>query len=157
MEATDESHQGNHPESPRFDRNNFAVGAVVSTVLVALLGDGTAFFFKAITPREEGVNIGGGMLAILVTLFAVALGAAFTARRARLRGSQPMPEGVGAGLAGFTLATVTVIFLFFSIRGVPLYNVFFEIPTVMALLAPGAGAAFAGAALGNHGGTTRAR
>jgi hypothetical protein len=57
---------------------------------------------------------------------------------------------VGAGLVGFTLATVTVVFLFFSIRGVPLYNAFFEIPTVViTLLAPGAGAAFAGAALGN--------
>jgi hypothetical protein len=142
------------PGLSRFDWKNFAVGAVVSAVLVALLGDGTMFFFTAITPREEGVNIGGAMLATFGSLLAVALGAAFTARRARRRHGQPVPEGVGAGLVGFTLAVVTVIFLFFSIRGVPLYNALFEIPNMLTLLAPGAGAALAGAALGNRGGTT---
>lgn len=143
-----------HPGRSRFDWRNFAAGAVVSAVLVALLGDGTMFFLTAITPREEGVNIGGAMLATFGSLLAVALGAAFTARRARRRQGQPVAEGVGAGLAGFALAVVTVIFLFFSIRDVPLYYALFEIPSMLTLLAPGAGAAFAGAALGNHGGIT---
>jgi hypothetical protein len=47
------------PSAARFDLKNFAVGAVVSSRLVGLLGYGTILFFQAITPGEEGVNIGG--------------------------------------------------------------------------------------------------
>jgi hypothetical protein len=83
---------------------NLALGAVVSSLLVALLGYGTIAFSAAITPPEAGVNIGAAILASLGCLLAVALGAAFTAWRARRRGSQPIPEGATAGLVGFTLA-----------------------------------------------------
>jgi hypothetical protein len=117
----------------------------VSSLLVGLLGYGTIIFFQAITPREEGVNIGGAMLASLGSLLAVALGAAFTARRARQRASQPMPEGISAGLVGFLLAVLAVGYLFFVVRGVPLL----EILNLLPLLLPGVGAALAGAALGS--------
>ena len=133
------------PQPPRFDIKNFAIGAVVSSLLVGLLGYGTIIFFAAITPREEGVNIGGGVLATLGCLLAVTLGAAFTAWRARRRHSQPIPEGVSAGLVGFTLAVIGAGYLFFVVRGVPLFEIF----SVLPLLVPGIGAAFAGAALGN--------
>jgi hypothetical protein len=53
-----------HPARPaRFDRTNVAVGAVVTAVLVSLLGAGPIAVIVA-TPREEGANIGGGVLAI---------------------------------------------------------------------------------------------
>lgn len=128
-----------------FDLKNFAVGAVVSSLLVGLLGYGTIIFVQAITPAEEGVNIGGAMLASLGSLLAVALGAAFTAQRARRRASQPMPEGISAGLVGFMLAVLGVGYLFFVVRDVPL----FEILNLLPLLLPGVGAALAGAALGS--------
>jgi len=136
---------GYHPGPSRFDPKNFVVGAVVSSVLVGLLGYGTIIFFAAITPREEGVNIGGAMLASLGSLLAVALGAAFTARRARRRASQPMTEGIGAGLVGFTLVVLGAGYLFFVVRDIPL----FEILNVLALGIPGVVAAFVGAALGS--------
>jgi hypothetical protein len=132
------------PGPPHFDLKNFAVGAVVSSLLVGLLGYGTIIVFQAITPREEGVNIGGAMLATLGSLLAVALGAAFTARRARQRASQPMPEGIGAGLVGFMLAVLGVGYLYFVVRDVPVL----EILNLLPLLLPGFGAALAGAALG---------
>jgi hypothetical protein len=135
---------GSFPAPPHFDLKNFAVGAVVSSLLVGLLGYGTIIFFQAITPGEEGVNIGGALLASLGSLLAVALGAGFTARRARRRASQPMPEGIGAGLVGFMLAVVAVGYLFFVVRGVPLL----EIVNLLPLLGSGVGAALAGAALG---------
>jgi hypothetical protein len=135
------------PQPPRFDITNFAIGAVVSSLLVGLLGYGTIIFFAAITPREEGVNIGGGLLAILGVLVAVMLGAAFTAWRARRRNSQPMSEGIAAGLVGFALAVLVAGYLFFVIRGIPLLEIFSMLP----LLVPGIGAAYAGAALGNLG------
>jgi hypothetical protein len=135
------------PKPPRFDITNFAIGAVVSSLLVGLLGYGTIIFFVAITPREEGVNIGGGMLAILGVLVAVMLGAAFTAWRARRRNSQPISEGIAAGLVGFALAVLVAGYLFFVIRGIPLLEIFSMLP----LLVPGIGAAYAGAALGNLG------
>jgi len=121
----------------------------VSAILVGLLGDGTMIFFTAVTPREEGVNIGGAMLATFGSLLAVALGAAFTARRARRGGSQPVPEGVGAGLAGFTIGIFSAGYLFFLARGAPV-SALLEIPNMLPLLLPGVGAAFAGAALGNR-------
>lgn len=133
------------PTPPRFDITNFALGAVVSSLLVGVLGYGTLIFFAAITPREEGVNIGGAMLATLGCLVAVALGAAVTAWRARCRHGQPIPEGVSAGLVGFTLAVIAAGYLFFIVRDVPLLEIFSMLP----LLVPGIGAAFAGAALGN--------
>lgn len=133
------------PAPPHFDLKNFAVGAVVSSLLVGLLGYGTIIFFQKITPREEGVNIGGAMLASLGSLLAVALGAAFTAQRACQRASQPMPEGISAGLVGFMLAVLGVGYLFFVVRDVPL----FEILNMLPLLLPGVGAALAGAALGS--------
>jgi ABC-type polysaccharide/polyol phosphate export permease len=136
------------PVPPRFDRKNVAVGAVVSSLLVGLLGYGTILFFQAITPGEEGVNIGGVMLATFGCLLAVALGAAFTARRARRRQGQPVPEGVGAGLAGFTLATCIFVIWFLFNRGVAL-QALFVIPEMLPLLVPCAAAAFAGAALGS--------
>lgn len=146
--------RGGPPSGPsRFDRRNFAVGAVVSAVLVGLLGAGTAVYFRAITPREEGVNITGAMLATFGSLLAVALGAAFTTRRARRRQGQPIPEGVAAGLAGLTLAISTLVVWFFFDGGAPL-QALFVIPGMLPLLVPGAGAAFAGAALGNHGRAT---
>jgi hypothetical protein len=132
------------PASPHFDLKNFAVGAVVSSLLVGLLGYGTIIFFQAITPGEEGVNIGGALLTSLGCLLAVALGAAFTARRARRRASQPMPEGISAGLVGFMLAVLAVGYLFFVVGGVPLL----EIVNLLPLLGSGVGAALAGAALG---------
>jgi hypothetical protein len=131
--------------APRFDPKNVAVGAVVSSLLVGLLGYGTIIFFQATTPPEEGVNIGGAMLASLGSLLAVALGAAFTARRARRRASQPMPEGISAGLVGFMLAVLGVGYLFFVVRDVPLL----EILNLLPLLLPGVGVALAGAALGS--------
>ena len=113
-----------------------------------MLGYGTIIFFAAITPPEEGVNIGGGILAIVGCLLAVTLGAAFTAWRARRMRSQPIPEGVSAGLVGFTLAVIGAGYVFFVVRGVPLI----EILSVLPLVVPGIGAAFAGAAaLGNLG------
>lgn len=133
------------PAPPRFDLKNFAVGAVVSSLLVGLLGYGTILFFQAITPAEEGVSIGGAMLASLGSLLAVGLGAAFTARRARRRASQPMPEGISAGLVGFLLAVLGVGYLFVVVRDVPLL----EILNLLPLLGSGVGAAVAGAALGS--------
>ncbi len=135
-----------YPAPPsQFDLRNVAVGAVVSSLLVGLLGYGTILFFQAITSGEEGVNIGGAMLASLGCLVAVALGAAFTARRARRRASQPMPEGVSAGLVGFTIAVLAASYLFFVVRDVPV----FEILGMLPLLLPGVGAALVGAALGS--------
>jgi hypothetical protein len=146
--------QAERPSGPsRFDRKNFAVGAVVSAVLVGLFGFGTLVYFQANTPRDEGVNIGGAMAATLGSLLAVALGAAFTARRARRRHGQPVPEGVSAGLTGYTLATSTFITWFFVDRGGPL-QALFEIPNMLTLLIPGGAAAYAGAAVGNRGRTT---
>jgi len=133
------------PAPPHFDLKNFAVGAVVSSLLVGVLGYGTILFLQAITPRPEGVNIGGAMLASLGSLLAVALGAAFTARRARRRASQPMPEGISAGLVGCLLAVLGVGYLFFVVHDVPLW----EILDMLPLLLPGVGAALAGAALGS--------
>jgi hypothetical protein len=130
---------------PQFDLRNVAVGAVVSSLLVGLLGYGTILFFQAITSGEEGVNIGGALLASLGCLLAVALGAAFTARRARWRASQPMPEGVSAGLVGFTLAVLAGGYLFFVVRDVPV----FEVLSMLPLLLLGVGAALVGAALGS--------
>jgi hypothetical protein len=135
------------PAPPRFDITNFALGAVVSSLLVGVLGYGTLIFFAAITPREEGVNIGGGLLVTLGCLLAVALGAAVTAWRARRRHSQPIPEGVSAGLVGFTLAVIGAGYLFFIVGDVPLLEIF----SVLPLLLPGIGAAFAGAGLGSLG------
>ena len=133
------------PAPPHFDRKNFAVGAVVSGLLVGLLGYGTIAYFQAITPGEEGVKLTGAMLATVGCLLAVALGAAFTARRARRRASQPMPEGISAGLVGFLLAIVGAGYGFFVVRDIPLL----EILSMLPLLLPGVGAAFAGAALGS--------
>jgi hypothetical protein len=133
------------PAPPHFDPRNLALGAVVSSLLVGLFGYGTIFLFQAITPREEGVNIGGAMLASLGSLLAVALGAAFTAQRARRRASQPMPEGISAGLVGFMLAVLGVGYLFFVVHDVPV----FEVLNLLPLLLPGVGAAVAGAALGS--------
>jgi hypothetical protein len=130
---------------PRFDLRNFALGAVVSSVLVGLLGYGTIIVIAASTPREEGANIGGALLATLGVLVAVALGAAFTARRAQRHASQPIAEGVGAGLVGFALAVLGAGYVFFVVRGTPLL----EILSLLPLLLPGVGAAFAGAALGS--------
>jgi len=131
---------------PHFDRKNFAVGAVMSSLLVGLLGYGTIVLFQANTPREEGVNLTGAMLATFGCLFAVALGAAFTARRGRRGASQPMPEGISAGLAGFLLAIVGAGYVFFVVRDIPLL----EMVNLLPLLLPGAGAAVAGAALGSR-------
>ena len=133
------------PRPPGLDPKNLALGAVVSSLLVALLGYGTIAFSAAITPPEAGVNIGAAILASLGCLLAVALGAAFTAWRARRRGSQPIPEGATAGLVGLTLAVVVAGYLFFVVRDVPLW----EIVSVAPLLLPGIGAALAGAALGS--------
>lgn len=56
-----------------------------------------------------------------------------------------MPEGLSAGLVGFTLAVLGAGYMFFVVRDVPL----FEILNMLPLLVPGVGAAFAGAALGS--------
>ncbi len=128
MRRTRFDRRDHHPGPSRFDWRNFAVGAVVSAILVGLLGDGTMIFFTAVTPREEGVNIGGAMLG---------------------GGSQPVPEGVGAGLAGFTIGIFSAGYLFFLARGAPV-SALLEIPNMLPLLLPGVGAAFAGAALGNR-------
>jgi hypothetical protein len=132
------------PQPPRFDIKNFALGAITSSLLVGLLGYGTLILSAAVTPREEGVNIGGAVLATLGCLLAVALGAALTAWRARRRHGQPIPEGVSAGLVGFTLAVIGAGYLFFAVRDVPLLEIF----NVLPLVVPGIGAAFGGAALG---------
>jgi hypothetical protein len=128
--------QGAHGPGPsRFDLKNLAVGALVSAVLVGLLSYWTLYYVQAHTPREEGVNIGGAMLATFGSLLAVALGAAFTARRARQRRGQPVPEGVVAGLAGFTLATCVFVVWFLWDRGALLQAVF-VIPEMLTLLLP---------------------
>jgi len=137
------------PTPPHFDLKNFAVGAVVSSLLVGLLGDGTIILFQAITPAEAGVNLGGAMLASLESLLAVAVGAAFTARRARRRASRPMPEGISAGLVGFMVAVLGVGSRFLVVGDVPLW----EVLDLLPLLLPGVGAAVAGAALGGLGGS----
>jgi hypothetical protein len=141
------------PGRSRFDRRNFAVGAAISALLVGLLGCWTLYYVQAHTPREEGVNIGGAMLSTVGSLLAVAVGAAFTARRAGRRQGRPIPEGVGAGLAGFALATCTFVVWFLWGRGALLEAVF-VIPEMLTLLLPVGAAAYAGAALGNRGGTT---
>jgi hypothetical protein len=132
----------------RLDLKNLAIGAVVSAVLVGILCYETLSYVQTHTPREEGVNIGGAMLAEFGSMVAIALGAAFTARRARRRGSQPFPEGIGAGLTGFTLATCTFVTWFLFEHGAP-FEALFEIPEMLPLLLPGAAAALAGAALGS--------
>jgi hypothetical protein len=145
------------PAPPRFDRKNVAVGAAVSAVLAGVLCYGTLAYVQAHTPREEGVNLGGAMLATFGAYLAIALSAAFTARRARGRQGQPILEGVVAGLAGFTLATCVVVIGFFVDRGAPL-QALFEIPNTLTLLLPGGAAAYAGAALGSlHGSNGQTR
>jgi hypothetical protein len=132
------------------DLKNLAVGAPVSAVLVGLLSDWTLYYVQAHTPREEGVNIGGAMVATFGSLLAVAVGAAFTARRARRRRDRAVPEGVIAGLAGFTLATCVFVVWFLWDRGA-LWQAVFEIPATLTLALPVGAAAYAGAVLGNHG------
>jgi hypothetical protein len=131
------------PRPPSFDLKNAALGAGVSILLVGLLGYGPIILLTAITPPGEGANIGGGILASLGCLLAVALAAAVTSCRAQRRQSQPMAEGVSAGLAGFALA-VAAGYAFFVARGIPLLEIF----SVLPLLLPGLAAAYAGAALG---------
>ncbi len=107
------------PGSPSFDLKNAALGAGVSILLVGLLGYGPIILCAAITPPREGANIGGGILATLGCLLAVALAAAVTSWRAQRRQSQPMAEGVSAGLAGFALAVAGAGYAFYVARGVP--------------------------------------
>jgi hypothetical protein len=123
---------------------NLALGAVVSSLLVALLGYGTIAFSAAITPPEAGVNIGAAILASLGCLLAVALGAAFTAWRARREAANRSPKAPPPGLSGLPLPVVAG-YLFFVVGDVPLW----EIVSVAPLLLPGIGAALAGAALGS--------
>jgi hypothetical protein len=98
-----------HPARPaRFDRTNVAVGAVVTAVLVSLLGAGPIAVIVA-TPREEGANIGGGMLAILSNLLAVGLGAAFTTRLAVRRNEEPQRSILARTFGPSPAASVTAV------------------------------------------------
>jgi hypothetical protein len=140
-----------HPTRPAsFDRTNFAVGAVVTVVLVSLLGAGPMALIVA-TPREEGANIGGGMLATLSNLLAVGLGAAFTARRAVRRNGDPMAEGVVASMAGLVFVILAAGLLFVVVGDLPLE----EVGGMLSLAIPALGAAFAGAAAGGAGRSRR--
>ena len=115
------------PGPPSSDPKNAALGAGVSILLVGLLGYGPIILFTAITPPGEGANIGGGILASLGCLLAVALAAAVTSWRAQRRQSQPMAEEVSAGLAGYALA-VAAGYAFYVARGVPLLEIFSVLP-----------------------------
>jgi hypothetical protein len=128
----------------RFSVLNFVLGAVVSGLLVGVLGYGTILLAQANTPEDQGVNIGGALLATVGTLLAIMLGSALTTWRARRRNSQPLSEGVAAGLAGLMCAVVTAGYVMFLARGVPFLEVFSMLP----LLGFGVGAAFAGTILG---------
>jgi hypothetical protein len=128
----------------RFSVLNFALGAAMSGLLVGILGYGTILLAQANTPEDQGVNIGGALLATVGTLLAVTLASAFTTWRARRRNSQPLSEGVAAGLAGLLCAIVIAGYMMFLAVGVP----FLEIFSMLPLLVLGVGAAFAGAILG---------
>jgi hypothetical protein len=146
-------HPAGHPaRSAGFDRGNVAVGALVTAVLVILLGAGPLALIVA-TPREEGANIGGGMLAILSSLLAVGLGSAFTARRAVRRNGNSMTEGVVAGMAGIVFVILVVGLLFVVVRDLPME----EVGVMLQLAVPALGAAFAGAAIGGASPTHRSR
>jgi len=143
-----------HPDEPlHIDPRNVAVGAAVSSLLVALLGFGTMAVFQARTPREDGVNIGGALLATLGCLLGVGVGAAFTARRARRRASRPLPEGICAGLLGYLLAVLGVGWLLVVVHDIPPL----ELLNLLPLLVPGIAAASAGAAIGGRRGRLASR
>ena len=133
------------PEPPRFDVINFMFGALITCILVAILGYGTILLGQAMIPPEEGVNIGAALLASFGTLMAIAVGSALTAWRGRRREGQPLWEGVAAGLVGFLVTEVAAAVVLFIFWEIPL----FELVNVLTIFAPGVGAAFAGAALGN--------
>lgn len=132
------------PAPPHFDPKNVAVGAIVSSLLVGLLGYGTIIFFQAITPGEEGVNIGGALLASLGSLLAVALGAAF--RTTSTPTSQPTDARGHRRRAGRLPAGGPRRRL--SVLRRPRRPTVGD-PEHAALLLPGVGAALAGAALGS--------
>ena len=127
----------------RLDRANLMVGALVTAVLVVLLGAGP-FALIVRAPREEGANIGGGILATLAVLLAVALGSAFTARRAVRRVGNPMMEGASAGAAGAIIAAVAVGVPLGAVRGVSPW----ALEGLLSLAVPGLGAALLGALVG---------
>jgi hypothetical protein len=139
-------HPADHPaRSAGFDRANVAVGALVTAVLVILLGAGPMALIVT-TPRDEGANIGGGILATLAVLLAVGLGSAFTALRAVRRAGDPLVEGSLAGTAGLVAVAVVFTLLLVVARGVSPW----ALEGVLSLAVPGLGAAVLGAALGVH-------
>lgn len=130
-------------EPSHLDHRNVAVGALVTALLTSLLGTAPIALILA-TPREEGANIGGGILATLALLVAVVLGSAFTARRAVRRASNPMVEGVAAGAAGTAIVALTAGVLLVAVQGVSPW----ALEGLVSLAVPGLGAAFLGAAVG---------
>ena len=139
-------HATGHPASSgRFDRRNVVVGALVTMILVILLGAGPMALIVA-TPRAEGVNIGAGMLATLSVLLAVASGSGFAARRAVRRNGHPIEEGVAGSMVGLIVVSLAFGILLAIFTPLPLEAAQGSLEVVL----PGLGAAFVGAAVGSE-------
>jgi hypothetical protein len=123
------------------------VGALVTAVLTILLGAGPIALIVT-TPRDEGANIGGGILATLAVLLAVGLGSSFTARRAVRRAGSPMVEGLTASV-GALLVLIVAGDLVLVVAGVvspaALQGV---LDGMLSVGVPALGAAFVGATVG---------
>lgn len=113
-------------QQTRFAVSNFALGAAISALLVLLLVYGLA--------------------GLLGAPLAVMLGAAFTARRARQRNSQPLPEGISAGLTGSTPIVIDQAHMVLVAPEATL----FVIAYVAIVLLLSTGAALIGARLGSR-------
>ena len=133
----------------RFDWSNAALGVAVSFVAIAVLGYGTLLLVGSVTPPDAGVNIGGGLLAYMFMLVAVAAGSSYTARRAEIRGSEPVAEGMTAGLVGLLLTAELITAVFLIQAGASAGELAVELGTALLyVVLPGVGAAFGGTALG---------
>ena len=132
--------------------SNVRVGSLVSAGIVCVLAAGPVLL-TVTTPRDAGANIGAGLLLILAVMVAAALGAWFTALRARRRdGGDPVKEGVGAGVVGVVLVVLVVGSMAALVTPLPLAAV----PIVaLELAVPAAAAAFLGAMVGGSWGPRR--
>lgn len=149
---SDPAGRAQSPGPSRFDAKNFALGAVVSSILVSLLGYVPLAVLTAVIPPdplERGRTVHGLSLAILGCLLAIFLGAGFTARRARRRAGDPLFEGFGAGfVGGFLFAIPADGCAFLVVIGQPCSLVIGVLPLLLLF---GIWAALAGAVLGARG------